>query len=316
MPSFINNDPMNRFSLHYYVKCKSTVFLILTILSVGSSQKKIDNHIFFTSAELVIDVLPGNDTYYSFPISKGISIYNLAEIFQLKADKIFAINHLNPSQPINDGRIVKIPCDHRHLVTDKTKLQKNKDYVPVFYKVKKGDTAYKICKQYFDLEPKEFLKLNDKNQTDIDIGEKILIGWQTLAKTKIAVEQPKLMKTTQPIKKDETTKTIVPVLPKDTSAQLTKKMPVTKYYESDVIGWWDKSSQNHSGSFALHNEAKPGSVIDIYNPMLKSHVKAKVLGKIPPDTYFEDVQIILSPEVIKELRILDTRYMVNIKFEK
>jgi hypothetical protein len=66
----------------------------------------------------------------------------------------------------------------------------------------------------------------------------------------------------------------------------------------------------------LHDEAKVGSILDIYNPMLKTHVKAKVLGKIPLSTYAEDIQIIISPAVAKELGILDARFKVNIKYEQ
>lgn len=312
---------MNRFKLHYLSKCKSTVFLILAVVSVVSSQKKTDNLISFSSAEFVVDVLPGNDIFYRHPFSKGISIYNLAEVFQLKADKIYAINKLNPTQPINDGRIVKIPFQQNLITQDKGKLSGKKTFVPVFYTAKKGDTAFKVCHQYFDLDLKVLLAINNKKESSIYSGEKLLIGWYMLPEIikpsdKTKIKETRIKKTDPaPAVADELKKQNILIFKPDTLVS-DKTNPAVKYYVSDVIGWWDKSSQAHDGYFALHNEAKSGSFIDIYNPMMKSHIKVKVIGKIPGDTYKDDVQIILSPAAVKDLRILDTRYMVNIKYEK
>ncbi len=307
---------MNRFIIHYLAKCKSTVFLILSFVSVVSSQKKSDNLLSFASAEIVVDVLPGNDIFYMHPISKGISIYNLAEVFQVKVDKIYTVNKLNPTQPINDGRIVKIPFNNDWIVKDKTKLTKKKGFVPVLYTVKKGDTVFKVSKQYFDLDPNALLVMNNKKDDNVRLGEKLLIGWYLMPDKKSTIptlqyKEPKIQKLNTELKNNE-----VISIKKDTTLNIVKKLPVAKYYESEVIGWWDKSINVQNGYFALHNDARPGSTIDIYNPMMKSHVKAKVIGKIPSDTYYGDVQIILSPGAVMELGILDTRYMVNIKFEK
>lgn len=307
---------MNRFKIHCLSKCKSTVFLILYVVSVVSSQKNSDNLMSFASAEIVVDVLPGNDIFYMHPISKGISIYNLAEVFQVKADKIYAVNKLNPTQPINDGRIVKIPFQRKMVITDRTKFVKNNIYIPLFYIVKKGDTSFRLCKQYFELDPKIFLTLNNKKDGNIQSGEKLLIGWVLLpSKIKNSYIVQKKVPDVQNLPNELKNKEITSVKT-DTLLQVNKKIPVVKYYESEVIGWWDKSIKLQSGYFALHNDARPGSNIDIYNPMMKSHVKAKVIGKIPSDTYYSDVQIILSPGAVMDLGILDTRYMVNIKFEK
>ena len=320
-PSFNNDYLMNRYKVHYLVKCKSTVFFILSVICIASTQNKTDHLFSFTSAEFVVDVLPGNDIFYRHPIRKGISIYNLAEVFQLKADKIYAINKLNPTQPINDGRIVKIPFQQNLITQDKGKLSGKKTFVPVFYTAKKGDTAFKVCHLYFDLELKDLLTINGKKESSINLGEKLLIGWYMLPEIKKPSDKTRI-KDTQ-IKKTDPTSAVAEELKKQNIVTFIpdtlvydKVNPTVKYYISDVIGWWDKSSQASDGYFALHNEAKPGTNIDIYNPMQKSHVRAKVIGKIPSDTHKEEVQIILSNNVVKDLGILDARYTVNIKFEK
>jgi hypothetical protein len=121
--------------------------------------------------------------------------------------------------------------------------------------------------------------------------------------------------------KNHTLKTKQPINTQPTSADINddKKddVIITKFYLSDVIGSFDKNnSSSDQYFFVLHNVARQGSIMDIYNPMMKKHVKAKVIGKIPEGTYSEDIMIIINKSAAKELNILDTRFKVNIKYEQ
>jgi LysM repeat protein len=289
-----------------------TLIIGMISLSHLSGQSSIDNRIFFSGSELVADVLPGNDIFFNFQCTKGIRIYNLAEVFQIKAEKILAINQLNPNQPINDGRIVKIPLKPENILQTVPKAVKNKHFLPIFYITKKGDTAFRIAKNYFRSDVSTLLSLNRKSDETIKIGEKLLIGYtsmpiQTLANDDIPKKQKEDIRH-QPEIKPET------IALKD--IKRPESTGIIKYHLSDVIGWWDKTSKDEENYFVLHNEARPGSMMDIYNPMMKKHIKAKVISSIPASTYADDISIIISPGIAKDLCILDTRYKVNIKYEK
>ena len=50
--------------------------------------------------------------------------------------------------------------------------------------------------------------------------------------------------------------------------------------------------------------------------MLKKHIKAKGIGKIPEGTYNNDIKIIINKSAAMALNILDARFKVNIKYEQ
>lgn len=285
----------------------------LVVCSSGTLFTQSTNNRFLSSgSEIVADVLPGNDIYVSHPCDKGITIYNLAEIFQVTAASVIALNRLNASQPLNSGRIVKIPLQKDLIRPVRSARTSGVNPVPVYYVAKKGESLFRIARTYFDKEVEDIQKINNKKDTNIKEGEKLLLGWYLTRIPQVKENRSFLSSANKPVN------------PPDTNGNAAKQLEsdernassIIKYYISDVIGHWDKNSQASSSFFVLHNEAKPGSVMDIYNPMLRRHVKAKVIGKLPTDMYTDDIQIILSGATARELGILDGRFKVNIKFEK
>src|SRR5690606_35638823 len=87
-----------------------------------------------------------------------------------------------------------------------------------------------------------------------------------------------------------------------------------KTAQKRVIGFWDKSKASTKGLFVLSNLARPGSKIEVYFPMKNTTITAIVLGKIPDETYADDIEIILSPETARRLGIIDARFSVETEF--
>ena len=299
-------------------KCKSTVFLIFVVPILICGQN-LSNRFFSSGYEIVVDVLPGNDIFYSHTYDKGITIYNLAEVFQVDPEKVLRINKFNPTTPINDGKIVKIPVRKDLLITNPAEKMKSGQYLPVYYTAKKGESLYRISKQYFDTDVSTLLLLNNKEGQDIKTGEKLLIAWLPVIKSKKTEPVKNPVYSVKPNAKSNNTQEILAIEPKNEPKEKLSAddhVTIVKYYLSDVIGMWDRSSMESKSYFVLHDEARPGTMMDIYNPMLKKHIKAKVLGKIPSGTYHDDITIIISSAIAKDLGILDVRFKVNIKFEK
>jgi len=65
--------------------------------------------------------------------------------------------------------------------------------------------------------------------------------------------------------------------------------------------------------FALHNEAKMESMIEIINPIQNRKVLAKVIGRIPP-IYEKEVKVLVSAEVSRQLGVIGKRFFVNIRY--
>lgn len=300
-------------------KCKNTLFLLLFGI-VSISAQNPNNRSFSSGSEIVVDVLPGNDIYYSHACDQGISIYNLAEVFQVNKEKLLRENKIDPKKPNYDGKVVKIPVSKSKLITNQNFKTYNQTHLKVNYIVKKGDNLYKIANEYFDTDVSTLAAINKKKTNDVKVGEQLQIGWILLNNVhnpdKNSKEKTPILKNKNVMITEKRDSKAFTDSDKEIGSLKKEEVKIIKYYLSDVIGFYDRSAGNIKSYYVLHNEARPGSLMDVYNPMLKKHIKAKVLGKLPEGTYAEDVQIIISSAVAKDLGILDARFKVNIKYEE
>ncbi len=269
------------------------------VLAQGSS-----NRYFVTGTEIVVDNLPENDFFYSHVYDNNVTIYSLAEFFQVSKETLWKDSNIDPNKPINAGKIVRVRLSKDQILFNKPK---NEKYYVLLHMVKPSETLYSISKR-FNLDLATLKSLNNKSSFDIRVGELIKVGYfLPYLNKKNTVNTPKTSGTLTKVTTDG----------KDLFENTEKEEDkATKYYLSDVIGFYDKSAAESKNYYVLFNDAKVGSAIDIYNPMLRRHVKAKVIGKIPSNTYNEEVNIIISASIAKELGIFDTRFKVNVKYEK
>jgi len=100
----------------------------------------------------------------------------------------------------------------------------------------------------------------------------------------------------------------------DSQAIKLELSPTTRKLHSRGIGIWERDSQTTEKAFVLHHTAKKGSIIELYNPQLNLRTRAKVLGRIPLETYPSDISVIMSKKVANSLGALDTRFMVELTF--
>lgn len=244
-----------------------------------------DNHLFsLPGSEIIVDYLPGNDIYYIHIMDEGTTVYSLARFFQIPLDEVMKTNQLHQGFSIKKGQAVRIPFKNNLIST-----YNKKNACKIFYQVKKKETLYHISK-VFQRDIPTLLQLNNKNTPELNEGEFLLIGYLSVNDNPLHIEN-------------------------NDSIITENETDISVYYLNDVIGYWDRKNSSHQ-LFVLHNDAKIGSLMDIYNPMLQRHTKAKVIGRIPAGTYFSDIDIILSPQCAKILGILDARFKVNIKHEK
>jgi hypothetical protein len=92
----------------------------------------------------------------------------------------------------------------------------------------------------------------------------------------------------------------------------TKQLKPVK--ETKGIAIWDKNMTSGSGLIAIHPTARINSFIELFNPMFNRTVRAKVVGQMPPNRYPKDISIIVSPEVARQLGVLDRRFYVILRY--
>lgn len=288
---FIGFDIMSQL-----IRYKITVFLLIFSI-VGVSAQTGSNRFFLTGTEIVVDNLPENDFFYSHVYDNNVTIYSLAEFFQVSKETLWGDSGIDPNKPINAGKIVKVRLDKNRIVDTRPKADK---YFTLKYVVKPSETLYSLSRK-FKTDVAKLKALNNKPSFDIQVGELLTVGYY--------------VPTLKGVSSDAMQKVIADS-DGESNTDTSEDSRVTKYYLSDVIGFYDKSAATSKNFYVLFNDARTGSTIDIYNPMLRRHIKAKVIGKIPANTYNSDVNIIISPSIARELGIFDTRFKVNIKYEK
>lgn len=237
---------------------------------------------------------------FSHQLTKGQTMYSLAKFYGIKLDILYNFNTDLPTDgtvPPNQTINVVIPDS---AIVDWKMAWPRKQFVPVFYTVKQGETLYKIAKTYFGLNPdtlKSRLYLKDVN---LKTGQRLQIGWLSTKGI------PEAM---QAVNRNPLGLRMQALQQAFNGEKLVKK---TRFQNG--AAYWQREKKGGNDYFALHRHAPVGSVIQVTNPLRKKTIYAKVIAPIPDQAYGDDIVVVLSPSVAKLLGAKDPKFFVEIKY--
>jgi len=295
----------------WFSKGKYTFFLCITTSFISLSQQS-NNRFFSSGTEIIVNVLPENDIFFSHIFDKGSSIYSLAHLFQVNQSDIYKYNRIDPNLPISLGKIVKIPIATKKIIQLAPELLKNKAHIKLFYTVKPKETLYSISKRYFDADANYIKKYNNLIDNNVNADQKLFIGY--LIYDQSTSNQPEIAVKTKNSVLSQKPK-VEPVDNTDDDMSLNKPTTETKTINANLIGYRGNNIGNTSGLYILYNAAPVGTLVDVYFDMRNSSCKAKVIGRIPDGMYKSDADIVVSPMVLAHLGVLDQRFMLALKYE-
>ncbi|HMQ06737.1 MAG TPA: LysM peptidoglycan-binding domain-containing protein [Saprospiraceae bacterium] len=314
------------------------LFIFISYFSYGQGQNAIQN-VPSSATEWIAMADQSFQPYLPVIIEKGNTLYGLSRQYGVSMDKLREINGLNHITNIAIGQVIKVPLDQLNPSAEYYSMNIFHDgTVPVYYIVQPGNTLYTIAKKIFNQNVEDFLIRNGLKSHDLYPGQKLLAGYIHLPPIETKAEP--LGDSVPPPVDVHTKIPNEPIMGLYTQEQMTKKeinhwagndqkltyenfepakdykpnLPKLKLSGRREIAIWDKQSIDNDNLFALHSIAPPGTVIEIYNPMLRRTSHAQVVGKIPANTYPEDVTLIISPRVARSLGALDARFMVEVKY--
>ncbi len=228
---------------------------------------------------------------------------NLISIASYYGTSITALKDINgiTNNQIQENKIIKIPIQYKSI---KSPLQQSSfdkyNYIPVFYKVKKGDTLYRLFRIYFTRDSNEIKKINSIKNNIITTDAKLLIGYypvQSIKNSSKDIElQPRINKDTLSLISDKTKKVLVSV--------------------SGAAKTYDSPFEKTKYPYVLSNKIPEHSVVEITNPMSKKKITGKVIGKIPPGKYPLDILLLLTKNDALKLGYLDLKFFVSVKYYK
>ena len=109
---------------------------------------------------LNLSYIPVNENEY-YTVKKGDSLWSIAKKYNVSVNDLKNSNGLTNSM-ISVGKVLQIP------------VKKQQNEISNIYTVKKGDTLYKIAREY-DTSTNEIIKLNNLTNTVLSIGQTLNI---------------------------------------------------------------------------------------------------------------------------------------------
>ncbi len=293
---------------------------------------------------IVVQNLPEKGLVFEYTVKKGNTMYSISKAFNADLIDLYAFNERANTRPLSIGAKIIIPFDNQLL-----DAKDAKNHI-VLYKVGKKENLFRIAKMYFGVDVKTVKILNNLKDNTIQPGQFLKIGTVNFQKEEIveaSIPEKKSNKDTaqkannnqDKIKKDEPKKKIIVkdsvdrkgeekekvkfekiiVVKKDSAVIKTDSVAAKKkkviLMSDNGIALWNKRSRT-KGVFVLNNNAKINSLMEIYNPMLGRKIFAKVIGRIPPNSYPSNVKVILSPQAATSLGAINTKFYVEIKYDK
>lgn len=243
-----------------------------------------------------------NEKYFNHYLEPKQTLFSLAQFYGLSLQELYFHNPgLNP-ETLKTGMAVRIPIPKRAIHRYWQQEMIPGRFAPVYYVVRKGDTLYRIAKNYFEMPMEEIMARNGLLDHTLKLEQKLHIGWLSLDG-------------------------IPDSLRAYAGGELGKRNAAyQKLYQYDIadqkerehqgVAFWPKDLELEADLMAMHRKAEIGSVVSIYNPMSRRTVYAKVIARIPDTVYRDDVIVVVSPLVAKLLGAIDPRFFVKVKYHR
>jgi LysM repeat protein len=238
--------------------------------------------------------------YLSHLVKKDDNLNSIASYYGTTVSAIREINGITDYQ-MKTNKTIKIPIPYNSVKSpgQHSSLEKY-NYIPLFYKIKKGDTVYKLFRIYFSRDSNEIKKINSIKSNIIKIDSKLLIGYFPA----------------QPIKKPSTDIAVQPNRNKDTLSLTSDKSKNVLVTVSGAAKTFDSVFEKTEYAYVLSNKIPEHSVVEITNPMSNKKITGKVIGKIPPGKYPLDILLLLAKNDASDLGFLDLKFFVSVKYYK
>lgn len=266
---------------------------IWTIITVGQAQNSIE-----VRFDEKLD-----KAYAVHRVQAKETLYGIAMTYGLDVASLMQANHLvNPDLSI--GMEVRIPFSLLSI------SYKNMEGIlaPLVYTVRKKETLFSICRRYFNANMAEIKEINQLRNANLYMGQQLIIGYlDTHGGLSPNLEARTVESKPELLYSDDVAWMNTTSIPSEKSEVLTMQ-------QEKGAALWDKHSTGLSGNFVLHRYASPNTWIEITNPMYSNSVSARVIGSIPTERFDDDVLVILSPALARQLGAIDEKFFVKIRY--
>ena len=265
----------------------------------------------FATATDTVRYLTENDTIlivknqydekiYTHTIQPGQTLWSLARFYGLKPEELKRFNTLYDDKVFNPGDKVRIPIPNKAIIRfENPNLDKSK-LLPVCYVVKKGDTMFGIAQRDYKMPIDTLIKRNNLEGKPLQPGQILHTGWMSKSGIPDSLQNHQAYKS----------------FDKDSRAAVEFEKKRARFNERGPVVWSNEKGKGRKKMAAvLHNKARVGKVIEIFNPNNNRTVYAKVIGRIPAGAYDPSVIAVLTQYTAKLLGAKNKKFFVEIKYK-
>lgn len=155
----------------------TTLILVLQFLVIGAYAQFQKTPLFHDNDVITLEFIPNDGYFYNHKIEKGNTLYSLSRTFNVTVVSILTLNNLDENIPVEIGQNVKIPVNPIIIYQGDDIATLPGKYIPVHYSVKPKETLFRIAKMYFNQSVEALKSKNNLIDNNLEIGQKLLIGW-------------------------------------------------------------------------------------------------------------------------------------------
>lgn len=237
---------------------------------------------------------------FEHQMEKKQTLFSLAKFYGMSVEELYYYNPGLNNRTVALGEIIRVPIPNRAIIRYRPSDYAPWKYVPVYYRVRKGDTLYRISKVYFRMPIDTIRGRAGALNNDLKVDQLIQVGWMSV----------------KGIPEEYREFVGGPLERRNHALQQVYIRDLNQGSENEQRGvaCWRKDAKESSDLYALHREAAINSIIEVYNPMTYKTVYVKVIGRIPDTAYGDNVKVVLSPLAATLLGARDPRFFVQVKY--
>ena len=276
------------------------ILLFLSSFALGATG---DSLRYLTPKDTIfISLDPEGGKIFEHVIAPKQTLYSLAGFYGMELQDLYLYNPGLRESGISVGQPVRVPIPNRAILRYQPDDYHAEKYVPVCYVVQKGETMYRISKQYFRMPMETIRDRNGLPDFQLKTGQPLHVGWMDINGI------PDSLRIIQGGPLWEKSYTLYTEYNAGSEGKELQEV-------RGVASWQKGRVYQGQELYVLHRSAPPNSVIALTNPMSRKTVYVRVIGTVPP-IYDANVIVVVTPVVAQMLDVIDPRFFVHTRYFK
>ncbi len=235
---------------------------------------------------------------FEYDLREDESLYGAGRFFGLDMDDVYLIN---PRFRLGyePGDKLRVPLPHSSLRTF-IPYDSINFYCPVYYTFKKGETIYGLVHRTLQLDSEQTLYINNPGLTanNVSVGQQLFVGWLSIegitAEAQGEIEDPYVRQNTAL---------------RERWNQVSRGRRL--FSQKGKAAWTRQGDRNKF--MALHRTAPLNSLIEIMDKRTNKTIYCRVVGRIPDQVYDKNVEVVVSPLLVKAFGVRDKFFYVEVR---